>query len=133
MRFVEIINKKKFTLISIFLYLYVIFNLLEGERGLISYYEKQKIKKELIQEKKQLLAQLYLFEKKIDLLTKKIDLDYLETLYRKKFLVGKESEKIYVNKKSKISIKHLNHSLTTLLVFFGGALEPYFSLGKKQR
>ena len=73
MRFVEIINKKKFTLISIFLFLYVIFNLLEGERGLISYYEKQKIKKELIQEKKQLVAQLYLFEKKIDLLTKKID------------------------------------------------------------
>ena len=45
MRFVEIINKRKFTLISIFLFLYLIFNLLEGERGLISYFEKQKIKK----------------------------------------------------------------------------------------
>jgi len=44
MKFVEIFNHKKFTLISIFLFLYVIFNLLEGERGLISYYEKQKIK-----------------------------------------------------------------------------------------
>ena len=43
MKFVEIINHKKFTLISIFLFLYVIFNLLDGERGLISYYEKQKI------------------------------------------------------------------------------------------
>ena len=42
MKFVEIINHKKFTLISIFLFLYVIFNLLDGERGLISYYEKQK-------------------------------------------------------------------------------------------
>ena len=43
MRFIEIIHKKKFTLISIFLFLYVIVNLFDGERGLISYYEKQKI------------------------------------------------------------------------------------------
>ena len=42
MRFVEIINKKKFTLISIFLFLYVLLNLFDGERGIISYYEKQK-------------------------------------------------------------------------------------------
>ena len=55
MRFIEIINQKKFTLISIFLFLYVILNLLDGERGLISYYEKQKIKEQLIQEKKSLV------------------------------------------------------------------------------
>ena len=97
MRFVEIINHKKFTLISIFLFLYVIFNLLEGERGVISYYEKQKIKNQLIQEKKTLTTQLNLIEKKIDLLTSRINLDYLETLYRKKFMVGKINEKIYVN------------------------------------
>ena len=97
MGFVEIINHKKFTLISIFLFLYVIFNLLEGERGIISYYEKQKIKEQLIQEKKSLIIQLNLFEKKINLLTNKINLDYLEVLYRTKFLVGKANEKIYVN------------------------------------
>ena len=97
MKFVEIINHKKFTLISIFLFLYVIFNLLDGERGLISYYEKQKIKEQLIQEKKTLVTQLNLFEKKINLLTNKINLDYLEVLYRTKFVVGKANEKIYVN------------------------------------
>ena len=97
MRFVEIINHKKFTLISIFLFLYVIFNLLEGERGIISYYEKQKIKEQLFQEKKSLIIQLNLFEKKINLLTNKINLDYLEVLYRTKFVVGKANEKIYVN------------------------------------
>ena len=97
MRFVEIINHKKFTLISIFLFLYVIFNLLEGERGLISYYEKQKIKEQLIQEKKSLVTQLNLFEKKINLLTNVVNVDYLEMLYRKKFVVGKANEKIYVN------------------------------------
>ena len=97
MKFVEIINHKKFTLISIFFFLYVIFNLLDGERGLISYYEKQKIKEQLIQEKKPLVTQLNLFEKKINLLTNRINLDYLEILYRKKFMVGKVNEKIYVN------------------------------------
>ena len=85
MKFVEIINHKKFTLISIFLFLYVIFNLLDGERGLISYYEKQKIKEQLIQEKKLHVTQLNLFEKKISLLTDRLNLDYLEILYRIKF------------------------------------------------
>ena len=96
MRFVEIINQKRFTLISIFLFLYVIFNLLEGERGLISYYEKQKIKEQLIGEKELLTVQLNFFEKKINLLTNKINVDYLEILYREKFMVGKENEKIYI-------------------------------------
>ena len=97
MRFVEIINKRKFTLISIFLFLYLIFNLLEGERGLISYFEKQKIKKQLINDEKLLTLQLDLVEEKISLLTDRIDLDYLEMLYRKKFMVGKINEKIYVH------------------------------------
>ena len=98
MKFVEIINHKKFTLISIFLFLYVIFHLLDGERGLISYYEKQKIKEQLIQEKQSLVSELDSFEKKVDLLTDRISVDYLETLYRIKFMVGKVNEKIYVNK-----------------------------------
>ena len=97
MKFIEIINNKKLTLISIFLFLYVIINLLEGERGLISYYEKQKIKDQLIQEKKSLIIKMNLLEKKINLLTDKVNLDYIEMLYREKFLVGKLNEKIYVN------------------------------------
>ena len=96
MRFLEIINQKKFTLISIFLFFYVTLNLLDGERGLISYYEKQKIIEQLFQEKKSLALQLDLVEKKNGLLTGVIDTDYLETLYRKKFMVGKVNEKIYI-------------------------------------
>ena len=98
MRFVEIINKKKFTLISIFLFLYVVLNLFDGERGLISYYEKQKIIEQFFQEKKSLVLQLDLIEKKNSLLTDIIDTDYLETLYRKKFMFGKINEEIYINK-----------------------------------
>ena len=97
MRFVEIINKKKFTLISIFMILYVTLNLLDGERGLISYYEKQKTIEQLSQYKKSLALQLDSIEKKNSLLTDIIDTDYLETLYRKKFMVGKVNEKIYIS------------------------------------
>ena len=96
MRFVEIINNKKFILISVVLFLYVILNLLDGERGLISYYEKQKLKKQLIQEKKILVLDLISVEKENSLLTELIDVDYLEILYRKKFMIGKANEKVFI-------------------------------------
>ena len=95
MRFVEIINQKKFTLITVILFVYVLINLLDGQRGLISYYEKQKIKEQLIEEKKALSTKLTIVENKNMLLTDKMDLDYLETLYRKKFMFGKSNEHIY--------------------------------------
>ena len=96
MRFIEIINHKKFTLISIFLCLYVMLNLFDGERGLISYFEKQKIKEQFLQERKLLALRIDLIEKKNSLLTDIVDIDYLETLYRIKFMVGKSNEKIYI-------------------------------------
>jgi len=97
MRFVQIINQKKFTLITVFLFLYVLLNLLDGQRGLISFYEKQKIKDQLIEEKKALTIKLAMVEKKNRLLTDKVDIDYLEMLYREKFMVGKSNEYIYKN------------------------------------
>ncbi len=96
MRFIEIVNNKKVTLISIFLCLYVMLNLFDGERGLISYFEKKKIKEQLLQEQKLLVLRIDTIEKKNSLLTDIVDIDYLETLYRKKFMVGKPNEKIYV-------------------------------------
>ena len=95
MRFVQIINQKKFTVITIFLFLYVLLNFFDGERGLISYYEKQKIKNQLIEERKELSIKLLRIEKKNILLTDQLDLDYLETLFRQKFMVGKSNEYIY--------------------------------------
>ena len=95
MRFIQIIKQKKFTLITVFLFLYVLTNLLDGQRGLISYYEKQKIKQQLIEEEKELSIKLAMVERKNKLLTGKVDLDYLEILYREKFMVGKSDEHIY--------------------------------------
>ena len=96
MGFIQIINRKKITIIGFFLFFYIILNLLDGERGLISYFEKQGVKEKLLQEKEKLTFELKQIEKKNILLTeKKVDLDYLEILYRKKFLFGKPQEKIY--------------------------------------
>ena len=98
MGFIKIISQKKFTLISILLFLYVVLNFFAGERGLISYYEKQKIKEQLIKEKKLLSVQLKSIEKKNSLLTDVVDLDYLEIIYREKFFYGKSNEKVYLNR-----------------------------------
>ena len=97
MGFSQIINRNKFTLISIFLFLYVGLNLFDGERGLISYFEKKNIIIKLSEEKISLTKKLNLIEKKNNMLTDVIDLDYLETLYRKKFMLGKTDEKVFVD------------------------------------
>ena len=96
MKFIEIFSRKKFVLASVLLLFYLTINLFEGERGVISYYKNQKIKKELSKEKKSLEQQLTFVEKKNSLLIDSVDLDYLEILYRKKFMVGKKNEKIFI-------------------------------------
>ena len=95
MEFINKINQKKFTLISVFLFLYLLLNLLEGERGLISFYKKHGIKDNLIKEKNILTAELKQVEKKNSLLNETVNLDYLEMLYRQKFMIGKSNERIY--------------------------------------
>ena len=97
MVFLQIINKKKFTIISIFLFLYVALNLIDGERGLISYFEKKNIITNLSEKENMLTKKLNFIENKNDMLTEVIDLDYLETIYRQKFMVGKKEEKIFVD------------------------------------
>jgi len=98
MRFVEIINRKKFFLLSTIVFLYLIINLLHGERGLISYHKNKNIKEQLTIQKNQLISEINFVEKKNSLLTEVIDLDYLETLYRQKFMVGKKNEKVFFSK-----------------------------------
>ena len=97
MKFIEIISRKKFTLISILLLIYILLNLLDGKRGLISYYEKKKLIINLLEEKSLLVERLSFIEKKNSLLTDIVDTDYLEILYRKKFMIGKPNENIFVN------------------------------------
>ena len=98
MRIVEILKKNHFLLISTFFFIYIVFNFLDGERGLFSYLEKKEIYNQKIHKKSNLTAELNDVEKKILLLTENIDLDYLEILYREKFFYGKPNEKVYLNR-----------------------------------
>ena len=95
---VEILKKNYFLLISTFFFVYIAFNLLDGERGLFSYFEKKEIQNQQIQKKNNLTAELNDVEEKILLLTENIDLDYLEILYREKFFYGKPNEIVYLDR-----------------------------------
>ena len=85
-----------FLLISTFVILYFIFNLLDGERGLFSYIKKKEILINLQQSEKNYIVKIENLEFKNSLLTTNLDLDYIETLIRSKFLFGKKNEIIYI-------------------------------------
>jgi cell division protein FtsB len=84
MSLIESFKKKKFLLFSIFLSLYIGINLIGGERGLISYFDKTNTYEELIEEEKILTAKLKDLDHKISLINNN-DPDYLDMLYRQKF------------------------------------------------
>ena len=92
------IKKNYFILISTILFLYFFFNLLDGERGLISYFAKKTSLEELKNKKILIVNKIENLEIKNSLLTNNLDLDYIEILIRQKFLFGKEDEKIYIIK-----------------------------------
>ena len=93
-----VIKKNYFVLIFTFLFLYFFFNLLDGERGLISYFEKNSILKELKNDETNISSKINELENKNSLLTDNLDLDYIEILIRKKFLFGKNNESTYIIK-----------------------------------
>ena len=94
----ERLKKNYFLLISIFLILYFFFNLLSGQRGLISYFEKKQILKNLQKQESFLINQIKDLDFKNSLLSDNLDLDYIETLIRERFIFGKKNEKIYIIK-----------------------------------
>ena len=92
------IKKNYFVLISTILFLYFFFNLLDGQRGLISYFSKKADLEELKNKKIKIANKIKNLEIKNSLLTNNLDLDYIEILIREKFLFGKNGEKIYLIK-----------------------------------
>ena len=92
------LKKNYFLLISVFLIIYFFFNLLSGERGLISYYEKKQILNDLKIKESSLKNQINDLDFKNSLLSDNLDLDYIETLIRERLLFGKKNEKIYIIK-----------------------------------
>ena len=96
----QLIKRNYFLLISVFLIFYFGFNLVSGERGLFSYIEKKELLSNLKKEELTLTSKIEDMDHKNSLLSTNLDLDYIETLIREKFLFGKEGEKIYIIKKN---------------------------------
>ena len=94
------IRNNYFLLVSTFLVIYFFFNLLDGERGLFSYFEKKNIFKNLNNEEIKLTINIKDLEFKNSSLTDNLDLDYIEILIREKFLFGKKNETIYMIQKN---------------------------------
>ena len=94
----RLIKRNYFLLISVFLILYFSFNLVSGERGLFSYNEKKVLLSNLKNEELTLISKIEDMDHKNSLLSTNLDLDYIETLIRERFLFGKEGETIYIIK-----------------------------------
>ena len=95
----RLIKRNYFLLISVFLIFYFGFNLVSGERGLFSYIEKKELLSDLKKEEISLTSKIEEKNHKNSLLSDNLDLDFVETLIRERFLFGKENETIYIIKK----------------------------------
>ena len=96
----RLIKRNYFLLTSIFLIFYFIFNLVSGERGLFSYFEKKELLSDLKKEETLLIKKIEDIDHKNSLLSTNLDLDYVEILIRERFLFGKKGETIYLIKKN---------------------------------
>jgi|TARA_B110000211_G_scaffold235024_1_gene308603 cell division protein DivIC len=92
MQLIKTFKNRKILLLNIFLVLYVFINLIGGERGLISYFEKKNTEIQLTKKVKIFSLKLNDIENKNNLLSKKNDLDYLDKLYREKLMLGTKNE-----------------------------------------
>ena len=96
---IRLIKRNYFLLISIFLIFYFGFNLLSGERGLFSYIKKKELLANLKKEELSLTSKIEDMDHNNSLLSINLNLDYVETLIRERFLFGKKDETIYIIKK----------------------------------
>jgi len=92
MKIFQFLKIKKIFFLQIFLTLYFVINLVGGERGLISYYDKNSYEKELQLKSFELSKDLDEFENRNTLLAENINIDYLDKLYREKLKFGKKDE-----------------------------------------
>ena len=96
----QLIKRNYFLLISVFLIFYFVFNLVSGERGLFSYIEKKELLSNLKKEELTLTNKIEDMDHKNSLLSTNLDLDYIETLIRERFLFDKKDETIYIIKQN---------------------------------
>ena len=92
MGFFKVLKRRKILFLNIFLLLYISINLFMGERGLISYFEKKNLLKNL-EEKQIILAQeVKNIENKNNLLSENLNFDFVDILIREKLKFGNKDE-----------------------------------------
>ena len=89
--------ERKFFFINLFIFFFILINVLDGQRGYFSYVKKN----ELLEKKKS--EQISLSKNLDDLKLKNfmlslsnLNLDYLDQLYREFFVLGKKDETLYI-------------------------------------
>tara|TARA_Y100000992_G_C20961992_1_gene348614 strand:- start:33 stop:332 length:300 start_codon:yes stop_codon:yes gene_type:complete len=92
MNFFDVFKKRKILFLNIFLFLYIVFNLLTGERGLMAYFEKSELEKKLIKTKIVLTDKIQILDKKNSLLSENLNSDFVDILIRDKLKLGKKEE-----------------------------------------
>ena len=71
---------------------------MSGERGYFSYIKKKELLSDLKKKELTLISEISDLDHKNSLLSTNLDLDYIETLIRERFLFGKKEETIYIIK-----------------------------------
>ena len=92
MNFFDVLRKRKILFLNIFLFLYIVFNLLTGERGLMAYFEKSELEKKLTETKIVLTEEIEILDKKNSLLSENLNFDFVDILIRDKLKLGKKEE-----------------------------------------
>ena len=90
------ISEKKFYFIILLIILYIVFNFLGGDRGLIEYFKKKTLLKEFQEKNLEIKKEINFLIRKNDFLSGNINKDYLDEIYRDYFVLGKKGEKIYI-------------------------------------
>ena len=96
-------RKNYLLIVGTFLFFYFFFNLLVGERWLISLLKKENLLEQLKLKEIKLKVDIDSLEFKNSLLSENLDRDYIEILIREKFVYSREEEKIYVLKNNEKS------------------------------
>ena len=78
------------------LFLYILTNLFGGQRGLFAYFEKKEILENLQIKEKEMLEKIKSIELKNNLLSERLDYDYIDMLIRDKLMLGKKGETTYI-------------------------------------
>jgi len=92
MGFFKVLKRRKILFLNIFLLLYILINLFMGERGLISYFEKENLLKDLNEEQVFLTQKVKTIENKNSLLSENLNFDFVDTLIREKLKFGNKDE-----------------------------------------